>query len=73
VDLAVGHVPLQEPDDRPAIGEGLQLGGRAQVAEEVAAFLDGAQGQDGLEERPLGGGFLARGDASVALHGAIPM
>ena len=68
VDLAIGQVALQQPDHGPAVGQGLQLGGRAQVAEEVAALLDGAQREDGLEQGALGGGFLARGDASVALQ-----
>jgi len=49
VDLAVGDLPLQQSDDGPAVGQRLQLGGGAQVAEEIAAFLDAAQREDRLE------------------------
>src|SRR5438552_12480673 len=47
VDLAVGQAAFQELDHRPAVGHGLQLGGRAQVAKEAAALLDAAQRQNG--------------------------
>ena len=73
VDLAVRDFPLQQPDDRPAIRQRLQLGGGAQVAEEIAALLDAAQREDRLEQRALGGGFLARGQAAVGLPGALPV
>jgi hypothetical protein len=69
VDLPVGQVALQQPDHGPAIGERLELGRCAQVAEEIPALLDGTQRQDGLEQGALGGGLLAWGDASMALQG----
>ena len=63
VDLAVGHALLQQPDDRPAVGEGLQFRRRAEVAEEVTALVDAPEREHGLEQRAFRGGFLAGGDA----------
>src|SRR6266850_4403260 len=42
MDLAVGEVALEHLGDHPAVGHRLQLGGRAQVTEEVAHVLDRA-------------------------------
>src|SRR5262245_27949266 len=64
-DLAIRQFLAQQPDDAPAVGERLQFGRAAQVAQEVAAFVRSAQGQERLVERALGGGFLARADAAV--------
>src|SRR3974390_2013488 len=45
VDLPIRQSPLQQLDHGPAIRHRLQLRGRAQVAEEAAALVDGAQCQ----------------------------
>ena len=49
VNLAIRDALLQEGNDSPAIRQRLQLGGRAQVAEERAALVDAAQSEDGAE------------------------
>src|SRR5512145_1983926 len=66
--LAVRQPLLQQPDHRPAVGKRLQLGRRAQVAEESAAFLHRAQRQDGLKEAAFGRSLLSWSQALVRLH-----
>ena len=67
--LPVGDLVLQPDGDRPAVGQGLQFRGRAEVAQEITAFFDRAQGQQGLAQRAFGGGFLAGGNSTVIFHG----
>src|SRR6266404_3677323 len=69
VDLAIGQAALEKLDHRPAVRHGLQFGGRAQVAEETAAFLNAAQRQNRSAEVALVLLFLADGDGTVGLHG----
>ena len=71
MDLPVGHAVLQQADDCPAIGQRLQFGRRAQVAEERPAFLDAAQRQDRAEQGALRQRFLARGQGTMLFHGAL--
>ena len=40
MNFAIGQALLQPLDHRPAVGDGLQLGRGAQVAEERAALVD---------------------------------
>ncbi len=49
--LAVGDLVLQLHGDRPAVGQRLQLGGRAQVAEEGPQLLGVRSVRIGLVER----------------------
>src|SRR6185295_811671 len=72
VNLAIGHSASHVLDDGPAIGHGLQLGRRAEVAEERAAFLRRAQRRHGGEQAALGLNFLARTHVSVEFHN-VPM
>ncbi len=58
MDLAIGQAALQAFDDCPAIGHGLELRGGAEVTEERARFLAGAQRQYGSEKAALVPGFL---------------
>src|SRR5882672_2573235 len=68
MDFTIGRVALQILDHRPAIGHGLQLRRRAQVAEELAAFLHRAQRQDCGIQGALGELFLALADIAVQFH-----
>ncbi len=68
VDVAVGQSALEQFDHGPAVGHRLQFGGRAQVAEEAAAFLHAAQREDGGAERAFVLLFLAQGDRAVGFH-----
>ena len=69
VNLAVGQALLQPFDYRPAVGDGLQLCRRAQIAEERASFVDVLEGQHGGEQAALGERLLAGGDVAMLLHG----
>src|SRR5262245_48998430 len=69
MDLSVGQALLQELHHRPAIGHGLDLGGRAQVLEERLAFLGRAQRRDRGEQLLFRLDFLAGRDVAVELHG----
>ena len=71
VDLAVGKALLQPLDHGPAIGDGLQLGRRAQVAEEGTAFVDRLEGQHGGKQAALRERFLAGGYVAVLFHGLM--
>src|SRR3974390_641296 len=51
VTLPIRQAPLQPVDPGPAVSHRLQLRGGAQVAEEAAALVDGAQCQDRIAER----------------------
>ena len=42
VDLPVGEVLLQVFDNLPSIDERLKFGWRAQILEEIAAFIEGS-------------------------------
>ena len=59
VDLPVGQARLQPLHHGPAIGHRLQLGRRAQIAKEGAAFLQRLQRGDGGEQVALGERLLA--------------
>src|SRR5205807_5581733 len=69
VDTAVGQATLETIDKRPEVCPRLQLGGRAQIAQERAALLRCAQGGERGAQVALGECFLARGDVVVGLHG----
>ena len=73
VNFAVGQPALEKLDHRPAVGHGLKLGRRAQIAEETAAFLDAAQRENRRAERPFVLLFLAHRDRPVGFHDLFSM
>ena len=68
MNFAIGEVFLQISDDLPPIHERLQLGGCAQIREEIATFSDTLQSHYCLEERVFGARLLAFGFVSVRFH-----
>src|ERR1035437_1937146 len=50
-DCEVGKTLLQQPRDQPAMGEGLQFGPRAEVAQEARQLVAAAQAEDGFRQR----------------------
>ena len=67
VDLPVGQSAAQQFDDGPAVGQRLQFRGRAQIAEERAAFVGCVQREDRLVQRPYVLGFLAPAQGAMQL------
>ena len=68
VDLPVGELLLQVFNDLPAIDQSLKFGRRAQILEEIAAFLKALEAVDGLEKSAFGVGLLTSGFITVGLH-----
>jgi len=68
VDLSVGEVLFEVFNDLPTVEEGLELGWSAEVLEEITAFIDAFQADNGLEERVFGACLLAFGVVSVRFH-----
>ena len=68
VDLAIRQPALEPLDDGPAIRHRLEFSWGAQVAKERAAFVDVAQGQNGLIEGSLCARFLPGCEAGVGFH-----
>src|SRR5690606_36877072 len=68
VDLPIGQPFLEVRDDRPAVDEGLELRGRAEVVEELAALGLGLEAQNRAEKTRLRAGRGARIQVPVVLH-----
>jgi hypothetical protein len=68
MDLAIGKTLLEEFDYVPTIDERLELRRGAQIAQEIAAFVNGIQTDNRLAQRFLGPGLLPFGLVSVGFH-----
>ena len=68
VDLSVGEILLQVFHHLPAIDERLKFGRRAQILEEITAFLKALEAVDGFEQGALGIGLLTAAIVTIGLH-----
>src|SRR5688572_538193 len=73
VDLAIGQAVLQVLDDGPAVDEGLELRRRAEVGEELLAFVLVAQAQDGAVKPLLRASRVPSRSTAIRLHQRPPV
>lgn len=68
VNFSVGQALLQVFDDLPAIHEGLEFRGSAQILQESSTLVDGLEAADSSAERVFGACLLAFCFVTIGLH-----
>ena len=71
VDATVGQALLQKFNHMPAIDEGLQFRGCAQVSKEIATFGDCLERNDGAKQRVFVTCLLALAVVAIGFHSCI--